>query len=398
VTFPGIDGASGGGADTAAPYEAGYDWSGSSDASGPRAVTAANVAGLSASSDFALIPDLEGPTELALTLSTDRRPGAPVRLEIDLGSDSGAGVDRGSLVVERDSAPVAEDGCGAFEDARTRVKLVDSADTSVAGTDCYRYRIKVSDKVGNVSKSKPTDAVAIDSSPATTPSLTLSESSPDLFVSGTTLYFRSKGGQDATFSVATVTNDPESGIRSVTFPDVPGAKGGGVDDAAPYEATYHFAGSLDEGKSTVVATNGSGLSARSEFVLVADDTAPAGAMVELVEGPVYFDAVQLAVETGKDSGSGLDPESVVLERDDTPLEDGECGSFTSSWRAVKLDGDSDTSVQPGHCYRYRVGVSDNVGNRTTSAPSKDAIVIFGESLVGGLGETWSGQRSAKPSY
>jgi hypothetical protein len=84
-----------------------------------------------------------------------------VALDIDLGTDSGSGVDHGSLVVERDSAPMAEGSCGSFEGAWTRVTFVDHADPTATGTQCYRYRIKVADNVGNVSKSEPTEAVSI---------------------------------------------------------------------------------------------------------------------------------------------------------------------------------------------------------------------------------------------
>src|SRR5439155_7240408 len=57
------------------------------------------------------------------------------------------------------------------------------------------------------------------------------------------------------------------------------------------------------------------------------------------------------------------------------LADGSCGNSGGNWTAVTLDNGADTTVQSGHCYRYRYTISDNVGNASApSAASADAKV------------------------
>src|SRR5207248_9334037 len=86
-------------------------------------------------------------------------------------------------------------------------------------------------------------------------------------------------------------------------------------------------------------------------------------------------SVPLTLGNGSDSGSGVDATSGVVERDSATLSNNGCGSFSGSWAQVTLAGGADTSVQSGHCYRYRYSISDNVGNQSSpSAATADAKV------------------------
>jgi hypothetical protein len=97
--------------------------------------------------------------------------------------------------------------------------------------------------------------------------------------------------------------------------------------------------------------------------------------VTLLGSPPYTGgAVPLRVEEGSDEGSGVDRRSMTVERDSAPLGPAGCGSFTGVWTALSQPGSADTTVEAGNCYRYRVSVTDNVGNRATSPPSADAEV------------------------
>ena len=71
VVFPTLGGfASGGGTDTATPYQTTYSWSGAgATGSGPQTVTATNNAEVSASSEFSLVPDTTAPSGGALTVN-----------------------------------------------------------------------------------------------------------------------------------------------------------------------------------------------------------------------------------------------------------------------------------------------------------------------------------------
>jgi hypothetical protein len=85
--------------------------------------------------------------------------------------------------------------------------------------------------------------------------------------------------------------------------------------------------------------------------------------------------VTVAIDAGTDSGSGVDPTSLRVERDAAPLApNGTCGAFAGNWTAVPLEAGADMSVANGTCYRYRAAIADNLGNRTVSSPSATVSV------------------------
>src|SRR5205823_1398753 len=122
---------------------------------------ATNAAGLTAAADFTVTPDTSAPSGQSVALS-----GGPwyapagVALMLGNGSDDASGVDAGSGVVERDSAPLADGVCGGFSGSWTQVALVGGADTTVVSGDCYRYRYTVSDNVGNTAPASASSADA----------------------------------------------------------------------------------------------------------------------------------------------------------------------------------------------------------------------------------------------
>ena len=81
-------------------------------------------------------------------------------------------------------------------------------------------------------------------------------------------------------------------------------------------------------------------------------------------------SVAVATDAGTDAGSGVDTGSLVVERQEADLDngDGTCDAF-GSWTTVTLTAGADTGVVSGKCYRYRVRSSDLVGNEATSAAS-----------------------------
>ena len=96
------------------------------------------------------------PTPTAPTGQTITVNGGPffsansVPLTISRGTDAGAGVDPAGDVVERATAPLRNGVCGTFGPF-TAVTLVGGADNSVTTGSCYRWQLKVTDYVGNVS-------------------------------------------------------------------------------------------------------------------------------------------------------------------------------------------------------------------------------------------------------
>ena len=96
-----------------------------------------------------------------------------------------------------------------------------------------------------------------------------------------------------------------------------------------------------------------------------DRTAPAGGSVDYADG--YSTAsVTVTTDDGTDDGSGIDPASGVLERDEAPLSGNTCSIFPGIWTAVTSP---DTTAQSDTCYRYRYRVSDLAGNTATYTSS-----------------------------
>ena len=114
-----------------------------------------------------------------------------------------------------------------------------------------------------------------DTTPPSTPVLTLTETAPEAHVAGSTLFYNPAVGSTSNVTVAASTTDAESGITQVAFPAVFGSDGVN-DPTAPYSTSYSWsAGASASGAQTVTATNGAGLTATSSFTVTPDSTGPA---------------------------------------------------------------------------------------------------------------------------
>ena len=210
----------------------------------------------------------------------------------------------------------------------------------------------------------------------TSPALSVTESSPYEYVSGSTLYYAATGSNSGSFTV-TATASAGSGIASVAFPVVFGSDSL-TDTTSPYAQTYNWvAGATGAGSKAVMFTDKSvpADTATASFTVTPDTTAPSGQTVALSNGPGYSTlSVPLVLGNGTDAGSGLNISSGSVERASATLSNGTCGTF-GSFAAVTLSGGADTTVASGSCYRYQYKAVDNVGNvSTASTPSADAKV------------------------
>src|SRR5205085_724786 len=61
--------------------------------------------------------------------------------------------------------------------------------------------------------------------------------------------------------------------------------------------------------------------------------------------------------------------------DEAALSGGSCAPFPAAWSPVTLSGGSDTTVQSGKCYRYRLRISDRVGNEGTQAGTSATVKV-----------------------
>src|SRR5436853_3847882 len=111
--------------------------------------------------------------------------------------------------------------------------------TTVASTHFFRYRYSTTDNDDNLSAASASSADAkVDTSAPSAPALTLSESSPLEYVSGSTLYYNPQGSNSGSFDVSGTSSDAQSGIQKLTFPAVGGLTGGGDVTSSPYSSTY----------------------------------------------------------------------------------------------------------------------------------------------------------------
>ena len=374
IEFPALTGVGVPTRRTAAPYEAVYRWSSPTITAGAKVVISRDRAGNTASARFTVTPDADPPTGMSATLAGAPWFAAAVPLRVEEGSDSSSGVNRGSATVERQSASLQAGACGSFTGAWEPLSLQAGADASVQDGACYRYRVSVSDNVGNWSSSPASGEARIDTTAPSPPLLTLTAAGPSVHVSTATVFYRPRA--QGTLTVAATTADDESGIGQVLFPMLAGAAGGGIDHTAPYAADYTWTQVLTAtGPQTVTARNRAGLVSDRVFTMTADTNPPTGMSVTLLGGPTYPGAaVPFRIGAGSDADSGVDRRSAAVERDSAPMTAAGCGPYTGVWTPLDFPGTADTTVVAGNCYRYRVSVSDNVGNRATSPPSPDARV------------------------
>jgi hypothetical protein len=277
VAFPDVSATSGwsgstGGADTSSPYASptAYTWAAGAAAPGAVKVTATSSDGLTASDTVTIGADSTAPTGQGVTVTGGPWFGGSVPLALVAGTDAGSGVDSTRSVVERASATLTNGACGTFG-TFAAVTLSGNADASVASGNCYRYQVKATDNVGNVSvASKPSEDAKVDTTPPSTPALFFSGFT-NTAASGKIVYFRPGG--TGSFTVTAASSDAESGVTSYSFPTVSGFTSAGTGP----RRTYAFTGSASApaGELAVTATNAAGLSSsNSTFTLVGDGTAP----------------------------------------------------------------------------------------------------------------------------
>ena len=210
-----------------------------------------------------------------------------------------------------------------------------------------------------------------DAAPPTAPALALSESSPDAFASGTTLFYRPAAG--GSFTLAASAGDGESGLQAIVMPGLSAGFTPTVDTASTSRLYSWTSGASEAGTKTVTAYDNAGNTATSTFTLAPDSAPPSGGSVSYPDGDDADGVVAVATADGTDAGAGVNSASGLLERQLAPHAGGLCGIF-GDWTAVT----SPDTVPPGNCARYRYRVSDNVGNEVVYTSSSIVKVAGGD--------------------
>jgi hypothetical protein len=269
-------------------------------------LTVTNGSGLTGTGSITISADSTAPSGQTIALA-----GGPwfattsVPLTIARGTDAGSGVDAIRDVVERASAPLTNGTCGTFG-SFAAVTLVNGADTSVASGNCYRWQLKVTDNVGNVSAASTASTDAkVDTTPPTTPIL-LFTGLANAAAAGNVVYYQPSTTGSLTVTAAAI--DSESGVPTYTFPPVSGFTmiGAGATRTLSFSAGL----SAPLAPLTVTATNGAGLTSEAaSLTLVPDPTPPT--LTVLCNGKPclstgYRGAVTITISGADSPGSGLD--------------------------------------------------------------------------------------------
>ncbi len=398
VSSPSITNVSGGGAnDPTSPYEADYTWSVSTLAGdgGDKNVTATNNAdGTSVAGTFAFTPDSAASSGGSVTFTglvgtgTTYRTTAEIPVVLANGTDgAGSGINESTESLQRLEAPLTSAGstangvCGTFVadtsfTALTNPSLSFTDTVSIESGKCYRYTYTVADNVGITTTYTSAD-VKVDTSVPATPVLTASDGGDaDSHVAGS-IFLRTDATPSAsnggTFTVEAATTDAESGLEKVGFPSLSGSSiSGGGDDAlpAPYSGTYTWTtSSTAVASATVTATNNASGAASSLFAVAIDNTDPTGS-VSYYDGLSSIGTATVSF-TNADGGSGL--ASVTIKRDSASITGATCGTFPGTYATLVATNPGASPLSdtlPGFgCYRYRIELTDNVGNTATSAPT-----------------------------
>src|SRR5207253_9983933 len=183
------------------------------------------------------------------------------------GTDGGAGGDPARGIAARGSSELSGGTCGSYSGSWTPVTLVGGADTTVLSGNCYRYRYKISDNVGNQAAASAASADAkvttqIPTVAVAAPTEVTGAGNQYYDMPSKTQWFRPAG--TGSFTLNATASDSHSGVTQVAFPDVPATSGwtgstGGNDSTSPYASPANYAwtaGATAPGAQTIVATNG----------------------------------------------------------------------------------------------------------------------------------------------
>jgi large repetitive protein len=150
-------------------------------------------------------------------------------------------------------------------------------------------------------------ALELDTSAPAPPVLTLTESSPDEHVIGSTLYYRPAGG-GGSFVVGAVSSDSGAGLQKVRFPGLAGGftPTSPVDDTlSPFSQTYSWTtnATYDNAANLVTAFDRVGNTSSTPFGVVPDSTPPTTTDNTAAIGSAWKNTTQF-VNLSADDGTG----------------------------------------------------------------------------------------------
>jgi hypothetical protein len=397
MTFPAIDGFTGGGNETtpvsSATYRTTYAWSDNAGSPSPgvQGLSATDNAGTSRTNAaaFSLVKDDVAPSGGSAVVTglggTGGSYSTSTTLSVVLaaGTDGGSGLaPAGGSQLLRASAALTSDGTsdglcgvyGAYTQIGANGPTSPKSDTVPQDAACYRYRYVVSDAVGNQAAYTSAD-VKVDATPPPTPSLTFSNLS-NVTTIGNAVFYRRQSNSGA-FTVTASSLDTTSGTTGYGFPTLPG--GWSFTSGGPGVRTYTWSSpnpTPPAASQAITATDHAGGQSTAVFSMSAstDGAAPSGGSVSYVNGYSTNTAVSVSFVKGTDSGSGLATTSGILQRSTATLSAGACGTFAAFATVATNPTSAYSDAVSSGCYKYRYTISDNQGNLATYTSASIATI------------------------
>ncbi|MDX6452423.1 MAG: hypothetical protein QOH16_2472, partial [Gaiellaceae bacterium] len=352
--------------DISVPYENAYTFPAAAATPAAKTITTSDNAGNLQNDTVTFVKDQTAPSVTLTAPAT----GAKLRNGATVGAtaaDAGAGIRQ----VEFRYCP----GTTCTFASGTTIGTATSAPYSVSWNSepadgTYTIAVQATDNVGNTA-TDGTATVTLDNSPPATALTVAGGTRPDLqyFAAGT-LYYNPAGSGD--FTVSETATDP-NGVASVAFPAIAQTGFNGpakTSVSTPYVSNTYAFGPTNvtaPPPATVVSTDAVGNSRSDSLLFVLDNTAPAGGSIGYTNGYAAGGTVAISTALGTDPGAGIAPATAVLERQVAALAGDTCGTF-GAWTTTT----SPDTLASAACARYRLRVSDRVGNEAVYASTNIA--------------------------
>ena len=326
-----------------------YAWSAPNPAApaGAQTVTATNHAGSNSTASFTATADADAPAGGSVSYTTGYTASSTISVAFSAGADTGSGLDAASALLQRSQAPLANGICSTF-DAFVTVAAAPSTPNSdsVAAGNCYQYRYRIADHVGNLATYSSAVVAKVDGG---APAVTIAD--PGAAVHGSI--------------TVSVNADDGAGVTTVTLQRAPSGTTTWTDVCtdmiAPYscvlDTTTLALGAYDLRAS---ATDGAGNSAWSDTATTAvDNVLPTITMTD--PGTPINGTITLAT-TADDVDSGV--AGVTIQRSPAGINTwtDTCVIAASPWTCRFI-----TTTLTDGSYDLRAIVIDLAGNTRTSA-------------------------------
>ena len=352
--------------------------SAASAASAPLAekITVFDSAGNSAQATLNFVKDMTLPTGGAISVPAFSSTLGSIPLTVTNYTDAGSGIASNTITRSNPQAPSLPGVCPAT--GYSGSNAASNPDTVPTDGQCYQYTLTGTDNVNNVATVTTSNAILVDTTVPSTPTVTFSGLSANAWDNGAgTLFFRPSAG--GTFTVNAASTDTQSGIQAgnagYTFGNLNtngGTNFGTTQTAGALAVTFDATTTGPTTARTVNSTNSAGLnSAAANYTITQDSTLPTGGVVSVPAFSATLNNITITTTNYTDAGSGIASNGITRSNPQAPSSPGVCpaGGYTGSTVVTSPD----TVPTDGQCYQYTLTGTDHVGN-THTTPSSPILV------------------------